>query len=222
MSDKTGGDMTRTVFFDLDGTLLDPRVGITTSIQYALRCLGEPAPSADELTWCIGPPLLDSFRALGLENERASQALDLYRERFVDLGWRENVSYPGVPEALATLTDAGFRLFLATSKPRVFAVKIVEHFDLHGFFNDIYGAELDGTRSDKIALLDYAAADSKLTSSATMVGDREHDVTGALNNRMEIIGVTYGYGSREELLHAGAVRLADTPAEVVNLLVDGG
>jgi phosphoglycolate phosphatase len=204
------------IFFDLDGTLTDPKPGITRSIQYALQKLGLPAiPTEDELTWCIGPPLRASFvRLLGAE-DHADRAVSLYRERFSDVGLYENAVYDGIAEVLTTLGQSGQRLFVATSKPHVFATRIVEHFGLRHHFEHVFGSELDGTRVDKSHLLEYALKTAAVDPSRTlMIGDRSHDMVGAKNNGMQGIGVLYGYGSREELLGAGARQLCATPQAI--------
>ncbi len=209
--------MTNTVFFDLDGTLTDPRVGITTSIQFAMGKLNVDVPAKDDLTWCIGPPLLKSFDVL-VGKERSAKALGFYRERFSDIGWKENAPYPGIEDTLARLSGAGFRLYVATSKPHVYAKKIIEHFQMRQYFDAIYGSELDGTRSDKSDLLRFALSDTQAEENVTMVGDREHDVIGALANGMSAIGVTYGYGSPQELLQAGATRIVSRPVDLLPAL----
>ncbi len=205
----------KTVFFDLDGTLTDPMLGITRSIQFALRSLDLEVPPAQELTWCIGPPLLDSLRRL-VGEPLAPQALALYRERFSDQGLYENSLYEGIPELLAQLVAHGYQLHVASSKPKIFVMRIVEHFQLHTYFDAVFGAELDGTRGDKTELLGYAIANTGAdVTTATMVGDRRFDIQGANNNGLHSVGVTWGYGSLEELQQAGANRLADAPAEVL-------
>jgi phosphoglycolate phosphatase len=205
-----------TIFFDLDGTLTDPKPGITRSIQYALQKLDHPTiPTEDELTWCIGPPLRASFvRLLGAE-EHADRAVSLYRERFSDIGLFENRVYDGIREVLTTLSRSGRRLFVATSKPHVFATRIVEHFDLRAHFEYVFGSELDGTRVDKSHLLEYVLKKAAVDPAKTlMIGDRSHDMVGAKNNGMRAIGVLYGYGSREELLGAGASQVCATPQAI--------
>ncbi len=204
------------VFFDLDGTLMDPLLGITRCIQYALERLGLEAPASSELTWCIGPPLLGTFRTL-VGAARAEEGLRLYRERFGTVGWQENAPYPGVPETLAQLSDSGLTLFVATSKPLVYAERIVEHFQLGQYFQRVFGSELDGTRSHKTPLLEYALAETRSGGAATMIGDREHDVIGARNNGMRSISVTYGYGSRAELIAAAPDEWVDRPEDLVSL-----
>jgi phosphoglycolate phosphatase len=137
-----------TLLFDLDGTLTDPKDGITACIQHALTCLGRLAPSADELEWCIGPPLQSSFARLLADASPALawEAVRLYRERYTQEGIFESALYPGVPEMLGGLRAAGFHLFVATSEPTIFARRVLEHFGFSGLFLEIYGSELDGTR----------------------------------------------------------------------------
>jgi phosphoglycolate phosphatase len=204
------------IFFDLDGTLTDPKPGITRSIQYALQKLNHPAiPTEDELTWCIGPPLRASFvKILGAEDQ-ADRAVSLYRERFSDIGLFENRVYDGIAEVLTTLSQSGQRLFVATSKPHVFATRIVEHFGLRHHFEHVFGSELDGTRVDKSDLLGYALKTVAVEPKKTlMIGDRSHDMVGAKNNGMQAIGVLYGYGSKDELLGAGASQICATPQAI--------
>ena len=150
--------------------------------------------------------------------DAAPRALEHYRERFSDIGWRENDVYPGIHDALAEITAAGHRCFVATTKPHVFARRIVEHFELAAYFTAVYGSELDGTRTDKTELLDYARRDQSAGRDSVMIGDRSHDIVGASNNGFRAIGVTYGYGSADELLGAGADCLAATPADLPGLV----
>jgi phosphoglycolate phosphatase len=203
-----------TIFFDLDGTLTDPKPGITRSIQHALQKLDHSViPTEDELTWCIGPPLRSSFvKILGGDRE-ADRAVALYRERFSDVGLYENRVYDGIVETLTTLRQSGHRLFVATSKAHVFADRIIDHFGLRPHFERVFGAEWDGTRSDKSHLLEYALKEAGVDPSNTlMIGDRSHDLVGAGNNGMKGVGVLYGYGSRDELIAAGARHVCATPA----------
>ena len=204
------------IFFDLDGTLTDPKPGITRSIQYALHKLDHHTiPTEDELTWCIGPPLRASFATM-LGDHVADQAVVLYRERFSDVGLYENGVYDGVRDVLTQLRTAGHRLFVATSKPHVFAERIIDHFGLRRHFERVFGSELDGTRVDKSHLLEYALREVSVDPSKTvMIGDRSHDMVGAKNNGMQRIGVLYGYGNRDELLEAGAQRVCATPSEIL-------
>ena len=203
------------IFLDLDGTLTDPRIGITHSIQHALARLDRPVPSEDDLLWCIGPPLIASFRKILGDESEAQRGVALYRERFSDVGLFENTLYDGIHELLTALKAAGPRLFVATSKPHVFASRIIDHFGLARYFEHVYGAELDGTRGEKTDLLRYALEQRGLSGHrAIMVGDRSFDMIGARNNAMTPIGVLYGYGSAAELHEAGAHRVCATPQAV--------
>ena len=206
-----------TIFFDLDGTLTDPKPGITRSIQYALRKLDRPVPSEDELAWCIGPPLRGSLAKLLGGDEPADTALSLYRERFGDIGIFENEVYPGIEGTLSVLARSGRRLFVATSKPVVYAERIIDHFKLASYFERVFGSELDGRRSDKTELLGYALREAGVDPlQAIMIGDRSHDMVGARNNAMTAVGVLYGYGSKQELLDAGAHHVCATPQALLD------
>jgi phosphoglycolate phosphatase len=208
-----------TVIFDLDGTLTDPKPGITRSVQDAMIRLGRPAPSADDLEWVIGPPLRQSFvRLLGSEAE-ADRGVALYRERYGTVGLFENEVIAGIPALVDRLRADGRRLFVATSKVRVFAQRILEHFGLATPFERIYGSELDGTNADKRDLLRAVfAAETLDPADAVIIGDREHDVLGGAAVGMAAIGVRWGYGSDEELLGAGVAAIADTPEDLGTLL----
>ena len=209
-----------TLFFDLDGTLTDPKPGITGSIQYALEKLGREVPSQDELAWCIGPPLRASFVMLLGGEEYADRAVALYRERFGDVGLFENSVYPEIEGVLAKLSRSGFRMFVATSKPHVFARRIIDHFGLNPHFEHVFGSELDGTRVHKADLLACALEQTGVVPSRSlMIGDRSHDVLGAKANGIDAIGVTYGYGSAEELIAAGARHLCVSPRAVLDVIL---
>jgi phosphoglycolate phosphatase len=209
----------RTVLFDLDGTLTDPLLGITRSIQHALTSIGQYPPETNELTWCIGPPLLDSLREL-VGDELAPQALEYYRDRFGKVGLYENALYSHVPDMLTRLTQAGLKLYVASSKPRIYVEPIIDHFGLRAHFAGIYGSELDGTRANKSDLIRYVLRETGAApASTTMVGDRHHDIVGAVENGIDHIGVLYGYGTAEELRQSGAHRFADTPLDLVGLLL---
>jgi phosphoglycolate phosphatase len=203
-----------TLLFDLDGTLTDPREGITRSIAYALERMGIAPPPSNELVFAIGPPLRASFaRLLGTESDIAvERAVALYRERFADVGLFENRPYDGIDEALAKLADSGARLFVATSKPQVYARRIVEHFALHAHFVDVHGCELDGTLEDKRDLLDYMIAHHGIAAPrAAMIGDRGPDMRAARHHGLAAVGALWGYGTREELLEHGAQALCEAP-----------
>jgi phosphoglycolate phosphatase len=205
------------IYFDLDGTLTDPKAGITRSIQYALGKLDREVPPEDELTWCIGPPLRASLAKLLGSDDLADKALSLYRERFADIGIFENEIYPGIEDTLSVLTEQGRRLFVATSKPSVYAERIIDHFKLRVYFERVFGSELDGRRSDKTDLLSYALQTMRVDpAQSMMIGDRSHDMIGARNNGMTAVGVLYGYGSKEELLDAGAHHICATPQRLLD------
>ena len=205
------------VYIDLDGTLTDPFHGISNCIAYALERLGQERPADAELRRFIGPPLLQTFEEL-VGPALAPRALGYYRERFSETGWLENAVYPGIHDALGAITGAGHRCFLATSKPRVFAERIVEHFDLSPYLSDVYGSELDGTRSDKTELLRFASRQRSGERGSVMIGDRHHDIVGALNNGFRAVGVSWGYGTEHELRDAGAHCLAAAPVQLPGLV----
>jgi phosphoglycolate phosphatase len=210
-----------TLLFDLDGTLTDPRQGIVESIRHALLTMGVESPPDDRLERYIGPPLADTFAELLPDPSATSigEAIAHYRERFGDRGWRENRVYPGVPDLLDASKARGWRCVLATSKPTVYAERIVRHFRLRPFLDAVYGSELDGRLGTKTELIAHIVRTEPLeTQRSVMVGDRRHDVEGALANGIPTVGVSYGYGSREELDAAGARWLCDEPAAVIGTL----
>lgn len=207
------------VCIDLDGTLTNPELGITRCIRHALAALGRDVSDDVDLRWCIGPPLQGSFERLLGNAQDAERALVLYRERFGEIGLFENEVYAGIPEALAALRSGGDRLFVATSKPTVYAERIVDHFGLAAHFEGVFGSELDGTRTDKSDLLGWIIAHNKLAARETiMIGDRRHDIAGARHNGLRSIGVLYGFGGREELVAAGADRLCAQPDDLAGVV----
>lgn len=200
------------VLLDLDGTLVDPKPGILGSIQYALRRLGAPVPPMDELSWAIGPPLRTSFPKLLGHDELTEEAVSLYRENYRNGAMYDAIVYAGIPEALQSLSAAGCRLIVATAKPHVFARPIVERLGLAPYFAAVHGPELDGTNDDKADLIaEIAKREGVACAQAVMIGDREHDVIAARRNGMRAIGVTWGYGSVDELIAAGASALCGAP-----------
>ena len=193
------------ILIDLDGTLTDPKLGITTCIRYAMRKLGRPLADEVDLDWCIGPPLKASLATLlqSDDDELAEQALVLYRERFGTIGLFENEVYPEVAETLEKLQQQGYRLFVATAKPTIYAEQILAHFDLAKYFKKIYGSELTGERTNKAELIAYLLEQENLDAEVTvMIGDREFDICGAHQNDVKSIAVSYGYGATEELAQA--------------------
>lgn len=207
--------MIKYILFDLDGTLTNPKEGITKCVQYALRRFGIERNCA-ELVEFIGPPLKEQFmKYASLSEEDAKLAVKIYRERFAPTGIFENEIYDGIIPMLERLTLQGKTLALATSKPWVFAEKIVSKYAIAPFLSHLSGSELDGTNTDKALVIKNAlTALGASPCDAVMVGDRKHDVAGAHKNGIKCVGVTYGYGSREELIGSGADMLASSVREL--------
>lgn len=189
------------VLFDLDGTLTDPREGITRSIQYGLSKMGIDEPDVRTLEHFIGPPLLQAFMATyGFDEAKAWEAMGYYRERFAVTGLYENHVFEGVTPLLEELVSQGRQLFIATSKPQVYAREIARHFDFARHFKVIYGSELDGTRTNKVELIRHLMSEQGLDPAQTlMIGDRKHVLIGARDNGLDAAAVGYGFGSFEEL-----------------------
>lgn len=210
----------QTLLFDLDGTLTDSRPGIVACIRHALTRMATGAPPGDDaMLACLGPPLRESFaRLLATDDPQViDRAIAHFRERFDDIGWRENNVYPGIADTLAALAARGHRMMVCTSKPGVYARRIVAHFGLDGVFTAVYGSGLDGALDDKRDLLAHLIGREGVDPSHTqMIGDRHHDVRAARANATSAIGVLWGYGSRDEL--ADADRLVATPAELAGAL----
>lgn len=205
------------IFLDLDGTITNPKVGITKSIQYALSFSGIQIDDLDSLCKHIGPPLIDSFMEYeGFNLEKAKEARVKYRERFEVIGWLENEVYDGMEEALKTLKEQGKKLVVATSKPEYMAKRILDHFELSQYFIGIYGS-VDGGRSEKGEVIEHAlhALDITDRSKVLMVGDTKYDMIGAKEAKIHSLGVLYGFGLKSELLKAGAERVVETVEEMV-------
>lgn len=209
------------IFFDLDGTLTDSKEGIINSIKYALDCFGEPLPDEKTLQKFLGPPLVDSFQKFcGLSRDRAELALVKYRERFSDTGIFENKVYDGIYDLLRALVNGGRVPVLATSKPRVYAERIMTKFRLRPFFKLLCGSELDGTRNAKNEVIEYAIEKSGCPrEKIIMVGDRENDILGAKKCGIASCGVRYGYALEGELEAAGAVYIANNTDELLTILM---
>jgi len=211
------------LLFDLDGTLTDPFVGITRSVQYAMQKLGRPVPAADDLRWCIGPPLKLAFATLLDTDDEAAmdEGVRLYRERYATVGKFENELIPGMPEMLAAFVEQGYFLSVATSKLKTYAGDIIDHFDLRRYFQVVHGSELDGRNSAKGDLIGHILAIERIAAAdAIMIGDRSHDIVGAKANRVASIGVLWGYGDLAELTGAGATRIASQPAELAGIVAE--
>ncbi len=210
------------ILFDLDGTLTDPGEGITNSVAHALLKYGITVEDRTELYKFIGPPLHESFeKYYGFSKEEALQAVEYYREYYRVKGIYENTVYDGVENLLERLKDNGKRIILATSKPEVFAKQILAHFNLTKYFLYEAGANLDGTRTNKADVIEYALESCRITDkdSVVMVGDREHDIIGANKNGIDSIGVLFGYGSRDELENAGATYIAETVEVIAKFII---
>jgi phosphoglycolate phosphatase len=210
-----------TLFFDLDGTLTDPKEGITRCLQYALEQLGRAFPPQAELVQYIGPPLRWTFPRLLTTDDPAliDAAVEHYRKRYADVGMFENELYPGIPELLKILRDEGFRLFVVTSKPTVYAERIVDHFGLTGYFEAVYGPHLDGRFDDKHELIAHILVErSVMPADAIMIGDRASDILAGRANGTRAIAVTYGFGSIEELATAQPDRICHNTLEIRDTL----
>lgn len=208
------------ILFDLDGTLTDPKEGITRSVEYALNKFDIYIEHLDELLPYIGPPLYESFIELHhFTEEQALQAVAYYRERYSDIGLFENMVIEGIPHLLEGLKNNGYQMYIATSKPTVFAEQILKHYGLDHYFTHIGGSNLDGTRSKKQEVIQFVLDENSiLPEEALMIGDRKHDIIGAIGCGVESIGVTFGYGSREELELAGADHIAYRVQEVSEII----
>lgn len=216
------------ILFDLDGTLTDPKLGITSSVQYALRALGIEEPSLDKLEPFIGPPLADSFQEFyGLNEEQTAAAIAKYRERFNDQGIYENEIYPGIASMLAALRAAGKKLSIASSKPTPFVERILDHFAIRMYFDYIVGSNMDGTRGKKEEVVEEALRQmlpagmtpAEKRAAVAMVGDRRFDIEGAKEHGITSVGVSFGYAPEGELEQAGADHIVGTVEALAELLM---
>ncbi|UCD49193.1 MAG: HAD hydrolase-like protein [Phycisphaerales bacterium] len=206
-----------TLFFDLDGTLTDPREGITRCIQYGLEQVGRPFPRQEKLVKYIGPPLRWTFPdLLGTDDaELVDAAIRHYRQRYADVGLFENVIYDGIPELLSALHGDGFKLYVVTSKPTIYAERIVRHFGLDPYFDATFGPELNGRFDDKTELVAHILCERDLQPGRTvMIGDRASDIAAGQANGTRTLAVTYGFGSLEELTAVGSDTICHRPAEI--------
>ena len=210
--------MKKTILFDLDGTLTDSGEGIINCVIYALEKFGLPIPPRENLRYFVGPPLHESFVKQGVPAERAEEAVAAYRERYVPKGMFENSPYPGVRELLEKLKAEGHTLYVASSKPEWMCVDILKHFDLAGYFEQICGATMDTSRTNKEAVIEYLIQENGRADNMIMVGDTKFDVLGAKVHGIPCIGVSWGYGSVAEMQAAGAISVADTMEQLLELL----
>ena len=208
------------LFFDLDGTLTDPALGITNSFKHALECFGLEIPAYEKLCSFIGPPLVDTFRTqFGFSEEKAALGVVKYREYFAEKGLMENSVYPGISDLLCALKDAGKKIVVATSKPEEYSVKIIEHFGLAQYFENVCGSLMDETRSKKDEVMEYALQRNQINdrSKVLMIGDRKNDILGARKTGLKSCGVLFGYGSLDELKTAGADYIAGNVTELKDI-----
>ena len=204
------------LLFDLDGTITDSESGITRCVEYALNHFGIQVNDLRELSPFIGPPLMDSFKDFyNFTDEQATIAVAKYRERYAVKGILENELYPGIKELLAQVRQNGKTVILATSKPEIFARRILDYFELSSYFSFVAGSCLDGSLHTKTDVINYILEENNITNrdSVVMIGDRKHDIIGAKNTGIDSIGVLYGFGDYKELSEAGADYIAeDIPA----------
>lgn len=211
--------MKKMILFDLDGTLTDSGEGIINCAILALERLGYPIPSREALRAFVGPPLHESFIKHGVPVEKAEEAVAIYRSRYIPVGAYENTPYPGVRKMLETLKEEGHTLYVATSKPEGMSIDILKHFDLAHYFERICGATMDTSRTNKEAVIEYLIQENGRTDNMVMVGDTKFDVIGAKAHGIPCIGVSWGYGTVQELEDAGAAAIAKTMEELLAILL---
>ena len=213
------------LLFDLDGTLTDPKEGITRCVQYALKSFGITEENQDNLLCFIGPPLRESFQKYyGMSEKDSEKAVEKYRERFSAVGKFENSAFPGIISMLKELKAAGKIMAVSTSKPFVFAKQILKKYELDPYFSVVVGSELDGTRDAKEEVIMETLNQlglEKGTRQAVMIGDRKHDILGAKKCGLDGIGVRFGYAEEGELEKAGAIAIADTVEDLQKMLILG-
>ena len=209
----------KTILFDLDGTLTDSGEGIINCASLALERLGLPVPDRETMRVFVGPPLRDSFLRFGVKPEDVEEAIAIYRSRYVPTGMFENTPYDGIKELLSDLKAAGHRLILATAKPESMATAIVEKFELAQYFEMLCGASMDSSRDSKDKVIGYVLDKIGSAQNVIMVGDTAYDVTGAAAHNIPTIGVSWGYGTVEDMRAAGAIAITDTPAQLLEMLI---
>ena len=210
--------MQKAILFDLDGTLTDSGEGIINCAILALEHFGLPVPSREKMRVFVGPPLHESFIKHGVPADQADEAVRIYRSRYIPIGKFENTPYPGIRELLEALKSEGHKLYVATSKPEAMSVEILEHFDLAKYFDQICGATMDTSRSSKEAVIEYLLQQNGRADNMIMVGDTKFDVIGAKAHGIPTIGVSWGYGEVADMEEAGAVGIANTAEELLEML----
>lgn len=209
------------ILFDLDGTLTESSPGFIASMRHTLQIMHRPIPSDEFIRKQIGPPIETTLSLLlgTADSEVMAIGLGHYRQRYSSVGLFENSVYPEIENSLTALRESGARMYVATSKPEVFAKRILDHFKLTPYFQAVYGSQLDGSRANKAELIAYLMRNESLSAESTlMIGDRLHDAAGALANGITPIGVLWGFGSREELIAAGVQTLCEEPGQLPALI----
>jgi len=207
----------KTILFDLDGTITDSGEGIMNCAAFTLEHFGLPVPERAVMRQFVGPPLRDTFIKFGVPADKAEEAVTVYRSRYLPIGKYENVPYPGIYELLDRLQKEGHKLYIATSKPESTSVDILNRFELSKYFDRICGATMDGSRDEKAQVIAYLL-ETTGAKNAIMVGDTAFDVIGAAKHGIPTIGVSWGYGNVDEMQAAGAMAIADTAEELLDLL----
>lgn len=208
----------KAIFFDLDGTLTDSGEGIINCATLALEHFGLPVPSRQQMRVFVGPPLDQTFIKFGVPAGSTDEAIRVFRSRYTTIGKFENFPYPGIRELLETLKNHGHQLYVATSKPETMAVEVLEKFELAGYFRQICGATLDGSRSEKADVIAYLLQQCGQLENTVMVGDTAFDVIGAAKHGISTIGVAWGYGEVADMEASGAIAIAHSPAELLAIL----
>ena len=208
----------KTILFDLDGTITDSGEGIINSALFALEHFRLPLPDRETMRVFVGPPLHETFVRFGVPEEKAEEAVAMYRKRYIPTGMFENTPYPGIEDLLISLKAKGYKLLVATSKPEWMAVDILKHFELDKYFDCICGASMDTSRSSKEAVIRYLLEKNGTAENMIMVGDTEFDVLGASEHNIPCVGVSWGYGSVEQMVSAGAIAIANTMQELLECL----
>lgn len=210
----------KAVFFDLDGTLTDSGEGIINCAELALRHFGLPVPDRETMRVFVGPPLRDTFAQFGVPADRLEEAITVYRSRYIPIGKFENHPYPGIEKLLSKLQDEGYKLYVATSKPETTSMDIMDKFELTQYFDRICGANKDASRDEKSQVIAYLLSEIGSVEDAVMVGDTAFDVIGAARHGIPTIGVSWGYGSVEDMKNAGAKAIANTMDELYRYLTE--
>lgn len=210
--------MPKTILFDLDGTLTDSGEGIINCAALALEHFGIPVPDRQTMRVFVGPPLHETFVKFGIPDEKADEAVEVYRSRYHTVGKFENTPYPGIREMLEYLQTKGNCLLVATSKPEALSIEILEKFDLAKYFHRICGASMDRSRSTKEDVIAYLLQENGTADNMVMVGDTAFDVIGAAAHNIPTIGVAWGYGEVKDMVDAGAIAIANTTEELHRLL----